>query len=135
MNLRSKKELAARTLGVGKGRIIFVEARKDEIKEMITKQDARDLAGSGAILIKPVKGRKKSEGGKKSRGVGKVKKTINKRKKEYAAITKKLRRYTKELMNSGKINKDKFMEIRKNIRNNMFKSRSGLQKYAEELKQ
>ncbi len=43
MNLRTKKELAAKALKVGKERIVFVEARLDEIKEAITKQDMRDL--------------------------------------------------------------------------------------------
>ena len=52
MNLRKKKELIARTLKVGKDRITFVESRLEEIKEIITKQDVRDLVADKAIIIK-----------------------------------------------------------------------------------
>jgi len=50
MNLGKKKLLAARTLKVGKARIFFVDSRKSEIKEAITKQDIRDLKQDGAII-------------------------------------------------------------------------------------
>jgi len=60
MNLRAKKQLAANTLGVGKGRIIFVNERLEEIKEAITKQDMRNLQKDGAIIIREVKGRSKN---------------------------------------------------------------------------
>ena len=59
MNLKNKKALAARTLGVGKGRIIFFPGRIDEIKEILTKQDVRDLVSSGAIMIREIKGKRK----------------------------------------------------------------------------
>ena len=39
MNLGKKKQLAARTLGVGKSRVHFVNENLNEIKEAITKQD------------------------------------------------------------------------------------------------
>jgi len=65
MNLRKKKMLAAKTLGVGKNKIVFVKSRIDEIKEAITKQDIRDLYNEGAILIKQVMGRRKVERSKK----------------------------------------------------------------------
>ena len=55
-----KKELAAKALKVGKGRIKFVNARLDEIKEAITKQDIKDLVLSGSIIINPIKGRRKN---------------------------------------------------------------------------
>lgn len=80
MNLRSKKNLAAKTFDVGKKRISIINSRKEEIKEAITKQDIRDLFESGAIIIKDKKGRKKRTKRKSKRGVGKVKKKVNKRK-------------------------------------------------------
>ena len=58
MNLSKKKALAARTLDVGKGRILFNMQGLDEIKEAITKQDIRDLHKEGIISIKEIKGRK-----------------------------------------------------------------------------
>ena len=43
MKLEGKKDLVARTLGVGKGRIVFNVQRLEEIKQAITKQDIKDL--------------------------------------------------------------------------------------------
>ena len=76
MKLEKKKELASRTLNVGKGRIAFVSSRNKEIKEAITKQDIRDLVIDGAIVIKEVKGRKKIVGRKNKRRAGKIKKSV-----------------------------------------------------------
>ena len=76
MNLLKKKELSARTLKVGKERVIFVKARLNEIKEAITKQDIRDLRKEGAILLKEIRGRKTKEGRKRRRGPGKIKKKV-----------------------------------------------------------
>ena len=58
MNLRAKKQLAANTFGVGKGRIAFVNERIEEIKEAITKQDMRNLQKDGAIIIKEIRNTK-----------------------------------------------------------------------------
>ena len=52
MNLKNKKELASRMLGIGKERIIFVEEREEDIKNAITRQDIKELVKEKAILIK-----------------------------------------------------------------------------------
>ncbi|HIH52186.1 MAG TPA: 50S ribosomal protein L19e, partial [Nanoarchaeota archaeon] len=78
-----KKELAAKALKIGKERVKFVRIRLDEIKDAITKQDIRDLVETGAIIIKPVKGRRTNIKRKNRKGQGKVKKKVNKRKREY----------------------------------------------------
>lgn len=122
MNLRKKKSLAARTLGVGKGRIFFVKARLKEINEAITKQDIRDLNKEGAILIKDIKGRKKKMKKKKRRSAGNVRKKVNKRKQEYVKLTRKLRKYLAEMGREGKISGAEIKEIRKKIRNRTFRS-------------
>src|SRR4030043_717038 len=101
MNLRKKKALAARTFKVGVERIEFLEPRLEEIKEAITKQDIRDLYKDGAIIIKNVKGRKTNLKKKKKRTTGNVRKKVNKRKKEYVTLTRKLRKHLAE--NKGKI--------------------------------
>jgi len=133
MNLKNKKDLAIRTLKIGKRRIVFLESRKDEIKEAITKQDIRDLVVSGAILIKEVKGRKKIKKRKGIKGPGSIKKKVNKRKQEYVVMTRKLRAYAKEMKAQGKISKEELKEIRKKIRNRLFKSKANLKKYIGEL--
>jgi len=127
MNLGKKKSLAARTFGVGESRIEFVKPRLEEIKEAITKQDIRDLHKDGAIKIKPIKGRRTNTEKKKKRTTGNVRKKVNKRKKEYVAITRKLRKYLYEI--KSKLTKNEQEDIRKKIRNRFFKSKSHLKDY------
>ena len=135
MKLDKKKELAKRTLKVGKERIVFVESRLEDIKEAITKQDIRNLHEEKAILIKEIKGRKKVKKSKKKRGIGKVKKKVNKRKQKYVIMTRKLRKYVLEMKKLGKISKEEKEDIRKKIRNKAYKSKSHLKTYIGDLKQ
>ena len=129
MNLSKKKQLASRALGVGIKRIVFVEPRMDEIKEAITKQDIRDLNQEGAILVKGVKGRRKFEKRTRTRGVGKVRKKVNIRKKQYVIMTRKLRTYVDGLVKAGKLNKEDAVDVKKKIRNKFFRSKAHLKEY------
>ncbi|MBS3084914.1 hypothetical protein J4411_03300 [Candidatus Pacearchaeota archaeon] len=129
-----KKELAAKALKVGKGRIKFVNARLDEIKEAITKQDIKDLVLSGSIIINPIKGRRKNIKRKNRRGIGKIRKKAKKRKQEYVKITRKLRSHVKILKKKGVLTKEESKNIRKQIRNKFFKSKSNLKINIEEMK-
>lgn len=128
MNLEKKKILASKVFGVGKSRIMFVEPRLDEIKEAITRQDIRDLQKDGAIIIKNIKGRRSKKTGK-SRSVGNVRKKINKRKRNYVLLTRRLREYTAQLKNQGKFSKEEVAEIRKKIRNKHFRSKGHLKEH------
>jgi len=134
MNLRKKKLLAAKVLNLGKDKIVFVKPRLDEIKEAITKQDIRDLYKSGAIIVKNSGGRKKIARRKRKRGVGKVKKTLDNRKRTYIILTRKLRRYAKDLENEGEINRGELNKIRQGIRNRIFRSKSHLKEQIKERK-
>ncbi len=134
MNLGKKKELAARTLDVGKARIFFVKENLNEIKEAITKQDIRDLHKAGAIKIKNIMGRKTNDGIKKRRSAGNVRLKVNTRKRDYIIITRKLRNYITELRNQGKINSEFYKELRKRIRNKEFKSKANMKAFVEENK-
>lgn len=134
MNLSKKKELAARTLKVGKERIMFVSGRLDEIKEAITKQDIRDLQKEGAIIIKGIKGRKKNLKKKTRRSTGNIRKKVKKRKQEYVKTTRKLRSFVAEMKKQGKLSKEDVKEIRKKIRNRLFKSKAHLRDYIGGLK-
>ena len=132
MQLAKKKELAAKVLKVGKGRIIFVEGRQSEIKEAIARQDILDLYKSGAILIREVKGRKKIVKSKNRRRIGKVKQNVNNRKAEYVVITRKLRAFVRGLHRTGKIDGEQKKEIRKQIRSRKFRSKRQLKESLEE---
>ena len=128
MNIGKKKSLAIRTLKVGKERIVFLKPRLDEIKEAITKQDIRDLQKEGAIIVKDIKGRKKVKKVNK-RSTGNIRKKVNKRKKEYVIMTRKLRRYVAEMKKQGKLSKEEISDIRNKIRNRIFRSKAHLKTY------
>ena len=125
MNLKKKKALARRTFNVGESRIVFAESRLSDIKEAITKQDMRDLKQDKAIIIKEKKGRKKVRK-KRRKSTGNIRKRMKKRKKDYVVLTRKLRKYVSEMKKQGKISKEEADEIRKKIRNKIFRSKSHL---------
>ncbi len=133
MNLSKKKKLAKRTLNVGEDRIVFLGSRLEEIKDAITKQDIRDLLKSGAIVIKERKGRKKVQK-KRSRSTGNIRRKAKEKKREYIILTRKLRRYLKSQVSKGKLSKEHFRDIRKKIRNRVFRSLSHLKEYIGEIK-
>ncbi len=134
MNLGKKKDLARRTLGVGKERIMFSESRLEDIKEAITKQDIKQLHEEGAIMIKEKKGRKKIISRKRRRNKGKIKRKPKKRKQEYVSLVRKLRKYLAEIEKQGKISKEDKKELRKKIRNKIFKNHAQLKSHIQELK-
>ena len=133
MQLAKKKMLASKVLGVGKRRVLFVEAHLQEIKEAITRQDILDLHKSGAIQIREVSGRKKIVRRKHRRRTGKIKMKVNNRKQEYVIITRKLRKFVRGLVRVGKIDKEKNRAVRKMIRARKFKSKRHLKESLETL--
>lgn len=122
MKLETKKDLVARALKVGRNRIIFNTARLSELKEAITRQDIKDLKDSGAIRIKEVNGRKTKKKRRTRRRAGSIKKKVNKSKKEYVTLTRKLRSYLSHLKKTKQIAQEKYLEIRKEIRAKSFRS-------------
>ena len=134
MNLSKKKQLASKTLKVGKGRIIFVKSRVNEIKEAITKQDIRDLEKEGAIVIREIRGRKTKIRKKKKRSPGKIRKIAKSRKKEYVIHTRKLRSYLSDVNKKGEVAKEDVIDIRKKIRNRKFRSKIHLKEHIGSLK-
>ena len=103
MNLNKKRELVARTLDIGKGRIVFNTNRLDEIKEAITKQDIKDLVYSKAIILKEKKGRRTKSKRKTRIRQGSRRRKIVDKKREYIIITRKLRKYITYLKKQSKI--------------------------------
>jgi len=132
MNLKKKKSLAARTFGVGESRIKFLEPRLNEIKEALTKQDIKDLHNDGAIIILPVKGRRRLLNKKKKRSTGNVRKKVNKRKQKYVKLTRKLRKHIVEV--EGKLTKKEKSDLRKKIKNKDFESKSDFKAYIGGIK-
>ena len=133
MNLAKRKALAAKVLGVGKNRVVFTKESLPEIKEAITRMDIVDLHKSGAIKIREVRGRKKIVRRRHRRRTGKIKGNVNTRKAEYVIITRKLRKFVRGLVRTGKVDKDRNREVRKQIRARKFKSKRHLKENLEEL--
>jgi len=132
MNLKKKKELVARVLKVGKGKVILDSSMKDEIKEAITRQDIKDLKQAGAIKIKEKKGRRKKKKRKTKKGEGKRKKKIKREKQEYVKLIRKLRAYIKNLRDKEKISKEDYREFRKKIRARVFRDLAHLKEAVKE---
>ena len=127
--LRKRKALASKVLGVGKNKIIFDSSKLAEIKEAITKQDIRDLYEAGIISIREQRGRKKHEKRTTRKGPGKTKRKVKTRKSDYVIITRKLRRYIKELKIQGKLDAATFLDLRKKIRARTFKTKANLREH------
>ena len=134
MKLNKKKELAARTLGVGKSRISFNVNRIDEIKEAITKQDIKELVSGGAISIKEIRGTRPKKKRKTRRRAGSIKIKVNTRKRDYMTITRKLRAYAAELRKRSQIGQEEFKQLRKEVRLRKFKSLSNMKERVKEMR-
>ena len=133
MNLLKKKILAAKTLGVGKNRIVFMQDALGEVKEAITKQDIRSLHEEGAITIRPIKGRRKIVRRKRQGGFGKMHMNVKHRKRDYIIMTRKLRSHIAFAKNSGVVSKEVYNDVRKKIKNRHFKSGGHLKEYIKNL--
>jgi large subunit ribosomal protein L19e len=120
MNLRKKKKLVGKVMGVGLNRIIFNESRLGEIKEAITRQDILDLIKDKAITLKENKGKRSKEKGGRRRG-GSVRKKVKNRKRKYIIKVRKQRRYITNLKEQKKISNEKYNGLKKKIKQNTFK--------------
>lgn len=126
MELNKIRVLAASTLGIGKGRIVFNNARLNDIKEAMTKQDVRDLVADGSIIVSEVKGRLAKEQRKTRRRAGSIKMKPASKKRGYMILTRKLRAYLAELLNQNKITKEQFLKLRTEIKARAFKTKAHL---------
>ena len=133
MNLEKKRALAARTLGVGKGRIVFNNLRLNEIKEAITKQDIRDLVGSKAIIVKEIRGRLAVQKRMSRRHAGRIKKKVNPRKTIYVQTVRRFRAYIAELKKHEQITQEVYTKLRKELRGFTFKTKPQLKERIAEL--
>lgn len=134
MKLDKKKALAAKIFKVGKGRIVFLEPRLEEIKEAITKEDMRSLKADGAIRIKEIKARRSKPKRKVKRSPGNIRKRAKDTKREYMTFTRKFRRHVAKLKEKKVLDKDEVKDLRNKIRNRYFKSQAQLREYIGGLK-
>lgn len=131
MNLRKKRQLASRVLDVGMKRIWFDSNRLNEIKEAITAQDIRDLFKSKAIEVKQIAGRKNKRERNTRRKQGKIKKSLNMRKKNYIFLVRKLRKHLKLLRKQKKISRDIYNKLRREAKSGKFKNKQNMMEEIE----
>ncbi|MGC8599886.1 MAG: 50S ribosomal protein L19e [Nitrososphaeria archaeon] len=129
MNLEKKKEIVAKMLGVGKGRVRFNHERITDIEDAVTKQELRSLIKDGAISILSVKGQTtKKEVKRRGYGSRKGKKTARMGKKErWVRQVRALRNYLRAV--KGQITNDKYWEAYRKIKGGEIRTIARLKEY------
>ncbi len=133
-NLRSKRELIARYLGVGVDRVWIDPENAEEVLDIDTREDVRILLRRGIVKVKPVKGQKHVVE-KKKRGYGskKGKKTARAPRKrlwiERVRAQRKLLRY---LRDKGLITRREYRTLYMRVKGGMFRSKAHLLEYIKE---
>lgn len=144
VNLRTKKRLVSRVVGVGLSRIKFDTESSDDIADAITRENIRSLITAGAITIKPAKGtsrgRSKFKKAQKSKrgattGSKKGRKGARVGKKEvYVKRTRALRYRLKVAKERKEITNPEFWELYRKVGGNTVKDIAHLRGLIEEIK-
>lgn len=144
MNLKNKRELAARALGVGANRIKFDPNYLEDVEDAITRADMRSLLTARTILIKSIKGTsrgrariKHAKGKKRGKGKGSKegKKSARQGKKElWVTKVRAYRRYLKILKDRKEISNKVFWSLYRRIKGGQVRSLAHLRMLVEEEK-
>jgi len=144
VNLKAKKRLVSRMVGVGVHRVWFDSQRLDDIADAITRENIRSLLTANSIQIKSIKGtsrgraklkkiqRKKrgttagSKQGKKGARVGK--------KQLYVKRIRSLRYLLKVFKDRKEINNQQFWSLYKRVGGNTVRNKAHLRALVEEIK-
>jgi len=143
VNLRTKKRLVSRVIGVGIHRIKFDSDHLDDIADAITRENIRSLITANTIRVKSIKGT--------SRGRAKIKR-IQKKKRGTKAGSKKGRKGARENRKSAyvkhvralryllKVSKDRkeitnpqFWELYKKVGGNTVRNKAHLRTLIQEI--
>jgi len=141
--MKTQKKIAAKILKCSPKRVKLDPARREEIKEAITKHDVKLLIGKKAIKGKQKKGvsrvrankilKQKRKGQKK--GHGSRKGTINARAKTKRTWINKIRKQRtllKSLYDNKKIDAKMYRELYRKSKGNFFRSARHIKVYLEE---
>ena len=144
VNLKAKKRLVSRMVGVGVHRVWFDSQRLDDIADAITRENIRSLLTANTIQIKSIRGtsrgraklkriqRKKrgttagSKQGKKGARVGK--------KQLYVKKIRSLRYLLKVFKDRKEINNQQFWSLYKRMGGNTVRNKAHLRTLVEEIK-
>jgi len=132
-NLSFQRRLAAKVLGVGKGRIRFNPERLEDLGDAITREDIRRLHRQGAIeVVKPAgtsRGRARARSGR--RGPGSRKGTRESGKRMWMRQVRALRRTLRELRERGEVDSKLYRRLYLLIKGGAVRSRRRLLEIVE----
>ena len=144
VNLRKKRELIARMLGIGANRVRFEPDKLDDIADSITREDLRSLVKRGTIWTTKVKGtsrgrartkqaiRRKSglgPGSKKGRKTARMGK-----KSAYVTKIRSLRHHLKVMKDRNEINRQTYWLTYKKVDGGQVRSVSHLRDIVKQTK-
>jgi large subunit ribosomal protein L19e len=145
VNLKTKKRLVSRVVGVGLARIKFDSESGDDIADAITRDNIRGLISSGAITIKPAKGtsrgrskfkkaQKRKRGTKTGTKKGRNGARVGK-KRVYVAKVRSLRHRLKVAKDRKEITNPQFWDLYRKIGGNTVRNIAHLRSLIEEVKE
>jgi large subunit ribosomal protein L19e len=144
VNLKKKRELIARMLGIGANRVKFEPDKLDDIADSITREDLRSLVKRGTIWTTKVKGTsrgraKTKQAIRKKSGLGpgskKGKKTARMGKKSaYVTRIRSMRHHLKVLKDRNEINRQTYWSIYKKVNGGQVRSVSHLREIVKQAK-
>jgi large subunit ribosomal protein L19e len=144
VNLKKKRELVARILGIGANRVRFEPDKLDDIADSITREDLRSLVKRGTIWTTKVKGTsrgraKTKQAIRKKSGLGpgskKGKKTARTGKKSaYVTKIRSMRYHLKVMKDRNEINRQTYWLIYKRVDGGQVRSVSHLRDIVKQTK-
>ncbi len=119
------RELAARTLGVGKSRIRIVDPK--EAASALTREDVRRLVHKGIIRVLPPSGvTRRKEKKRRGRGPGSRKMMLKRKKERWMARIRAIRKLLRELREKGKIDRKTYRELYRRAKGGEIRSKKHL---------
>ncbi|HJT49264.1 MAG TPA: 50S ribosomal protein L19e [Nitrososphaeraceae archaeon] len=144
VNIRKKRELVARILGVGANRVRFEPDKLDEVSDSITRDNMRALIKNGAIWTVKPKGTSRARAEAKlelhrKRGTGpgskKGKKTARTGKKAiYVARVRSMRYHLKVLKERNDLNRQTYWSLYKRVNGGQVRSLAHLRDLVKQSK-
>jgi large subunit ribosomal protein L19e len=144
VNLKKKRELIARMMGIGANRVRFEPDKLDDIADSITREDLRSLVRRGTIWTTKVKGTsrgraKTKQAIRKKSGLGpgskKGKKTARMGKKSaYVMKIRSLRHHLKVMKDRNEINRQTYWLTYKKVDGGQVRSVSHLRDIVKQTK-
>jgi large subunit ribosomal protein L19e len=144
VNLKKKRELVGRILGIGANRVRFEPDKLDDITDSITREDLRSLVKRGTIWTTKVKGTsrgraKTKQAIRKKSGLGpgskKGKKTARTGKKSaYVTKIRSMRYHLKVMKDRNEINRQTYWLIYKKVDGGQVRSVSHLRDIVKQTK-